>query len=153
MITRSAGHGRCRDYGAQSQCSAGLRILPWAKLPKRHKRVHAVDRQEVQIGRHHTRSNLICPSVSSVYLHWRGWQLRHWIPALGRSCKALKWRDWAFKQLEERRGKKNSYKGPGQVTASFMARLSDAWYLISGGAIPYKATCFSCLKRKLYFLC
>lgn len=77
------------EYEAQS--CARLRILPWAKLPKRHKRVEAVDRQEVQIGRHHTRSNLICLLVSSVYLYWRGLQFRHWIPALDRSCKTLKW--------------------------------------------------------------
>lgn len=46
--------------------------------------VAAVDRQEVQIGRHHTRSNLICLIVSSVYLHWRGCQSGHWIQPLAR---------------------------------------------------------------------
>ncbi|UKZ71737.1 uncharacterized protein TrAtP1_012685 [Trichoderma atroviride] len=40
----------------EAQAGARPRILPWAKLPKRRKRVAAVDRQEVQIGRHHTRS-------------------------------------------------------------------------------------------------
>lgn len=59
----------------EAQAGARLRILPWAKLPKRRKRVAAVDRQEVQIGGHRTRSNLICLIVSSVYLYWRGCQL------------------------------------------------------------------------------
>lgn len=73
-----------RLWSSNVQAGARLRILPWAKLPKRCKRVAAVDRQEVQIGGHHTRSNLICLIVSSVYLHWRGCQSGHWIQPLAR---------------------------------------------------------------------
>jgi hypothetical protein len=74
---------------------ARLRILPWAKLPKRHKRVAAVDRQEVQIGRHHTRSNLICHILSIGAAGSLGTGSRRG-PKLQNAQVAG---DWPFKQL------------------------------------------------------
>lgn len=84
----------------EAQACARLRILPWAKLPKQHKRAEAVDRQEVQIGRHHARSNLICPIVSSCTCIGAvgTWALD---PGPGPKLQnALVAGDWAFKQLD-----------------------------------------------------